>query len=93
MPKRKRDTDARDNPEWGFGRGNARGGAGRGQGRKAAPRPFAKAAVARAEQTAPEQKSISELLGMRKEAGGAVTICKDSKRDLNDSFFGAPQRP
>ena len=26
-------------------------------------------------------------------SSGAVTICKDSKRDLNDSFFGAPQRP
>ena len=66
MPKRKRDASALDKPLSGSGRGNARGGAGRGQGRKAAPRPFAKAAVARAEQTAPEQKSITELLGMRK---------------------------
>ena len=67
MPKRKRETVAGDNPEVGFGRGGARGGAGRGQGRKAAAKPFGTAAAA-AEQTAatPEQKSISELLGMRK---------------------------
>ena len=84
MPKRKRDTDARDNPEWGFGRGNARGGAGRGQGRKAAPRPFAKAAVARAEQTAPEQKSITELLGMRKKPEAQPT------RDVISWFVELP---
>ena len=67
MPKRKRDASALDKPLSGSGRGNARGGAGRGQGRKAAPRPFAEAAAAAAQKAAtPEQKSISEMLGMRK---------------------------